>query len=89
MYETLKPVLIKELEEIKKAGLFKKERVIITPQDAVIKTTEGKEVINFCANNYLGFVFSSRVMEAAKEAIDTHGYGMSSGAVYLWYTRYS
>lgn len=47
MYDTLKPVLTKELEEIKSAGLYKKERVIITPQDAVIQTTEGKEVINF------------------------------------------
>lgn len=78
MYETLKPVLVKELEEIKKAGLFKKERIITTPQDAVIETTEGKQVINFCANNYLGLSSHPAVMEAAKEAIDTHGYGMSS-----------
>ncbi|MDO1447036.1 glycine C-acetyltransferase [Rhodocytophaga aerolata] len=78
MYETLKPVLVKELEEIKKAGLFKKERVITTPQDAIIETTEGKQVINFCANNYLGLSSHPAVMEAAKEAIDTHGYGMSS-----------
>jgi glycine C-acetyltransferase len=78
MYETLKPVLVKELEEIKKAGLFKTERVITTPQDAVIETTEGKQVINFCANNYLGLSSHPRVMEAAKEAIDTHGFGMSS-----------
>jgi glycine C-acetyltransferase len=78
MYETLKPVLVKELEEIKKAGLFKKERVITTPQDAVIETTEGKEVINFCANNYLGLSSHPSIMEAAKEAIDTHGYGLSS-----------
>jgi glycine C-acetyltransferase len=78
MYETLKPVLIKELEEIERAGLFKKERVITTPQDAVIETTEGKQVINFCANNYLGLSSHPKVIEAAKAAIDTHGYGMSS-----------
>jgi glycine C-acetyltransferase len=78
MYETLKPVLVKELEEIQKAGLFKKERIITTPQDAVIQTTEGKQVINFCANNYLGLSSHPAVMQAAKAAIDTHGYGLSS-----------
>jgi glycine C-acetyltransferase len=78
MYETLKPVLKKELEEIKNAGLYKKERVITTPQDAVIQTTEGKEVINFCANNYLGLSSHPNVIQAAKDAIDTHGYGLSS-----------
>lgn len=78
MYETLRPVLTKELEEIKNAGLYKNERVITTPQDAVIQTTEGKEVINFCANNYLGLSSHPKVVQAAKDAIDTHGYGMSS-----------
>src|SRR4028118_1440026 len=78
MYETLKPALTKELEEIKNAGLFKKERIITTPQDAVIRTTEGKEVINFCANNYLGLSSHPKVIQAAKDTIDTHGYGMSS-----------
>jgi len=78
MYKTLQPVLQKELESIKEAGLYKKERVIVTPQGADIKTSEGKEVINFCANNYLGLSSHPRVIEAAKKAIDTHGYGMSS-----------
>ncbi len=78
MYTTLKPVLEKELTDIKEAGLFKRERVITTPQDAAIGTTETPEVLNFCANNYLGLSSHPRVVEAAKEAIDTHGYGMSS-----------
>lgn len=78
MYKTLQPVLQKELESIKEAGLYKKERIIITPQGADIKTSDGKEVINFCANNYLGLSSHPRVIEAAKKAIDTHGYGMSS-----------
>ncbi|MCB0492904.1 MAG: glycine C-acetyltransferase [Cyclobacteriaceae bacterium] len=78
MYKTLQPVLQKELESIKEAGLYKKERIIITPQGADIKTSDGKEVINFCANNYLGLSSHPRVIAAAKKAIDTHGYGMSS-----------
>src|SRR5204863_1990574 len=78
MYDTLKPVLEKELAEIKEAGLFKKERIIITPQGADIKTDEAGEVLNFCANNYLGLASDPRVIEAAKRTLDTHGYGMSS-----------
>src|SRR6478736_3724059 len=78
MYKKLKPVLEKEITSIQEAGLFKKERIITTPQGADIKTTEGKEVINFCANNYLGLSSHPRVVEAAKRAIDTHGFGMSS-----------
>jgi glycine C-acetyltransferase len=78
MYKKLQPVLEKELAHIREAGLFKKERVITTPQGADIKTTDGKEVINFCANNYLGLSSHPRVIEAAKQAIDTHGFGMSS-----------
>lgn len=78
MYDTLKPVLQKELEAIKEAGLYKQERIITTPQGADIKTTAGAEVINFCANNYLGLSANPKVIEAAKNAIDTHGYGMSS-----------
>ena len=74
----LKTILEKELSSIKEAGLFKKERIITTPQGASIKTSEGKEVINFCANNYLGLSSHPRVIEAAKRAIDTHGFGMSS-----------
>jgi glycine C-acetyltransferase len=77
MYDKLQLVLRKELEKIQEAGLYKKERVITTPQGARI-TTSGQEVINFCANNYLGLSSHPRVLEAAKRAIDTHGYGMSS-----------
>jgi glycine C-acetyltransferase len=78
MYKTLEPVLKKELEDIKSAGLYKKERVIVTPQGADIKVNDGREVINFCSNNYLGLSSHPKVIEAAKEAIDTHGFGMSS-----------
>ena len=78
MYKTLQPVLQKELEEIENAGLFKRERIIITPQGADIKVSGGAEVINFCANNYLGLSSHPKVIEAAKKAIDDHGYGMSS-----------
>jgi glycine C-acetyltransferase len=78
MYKKLQPVLEKELTSIREAGLFKKERIITTPQGADIKTADGKEVINFCANNYLGLSSHPRVIEAAKRAIDTHGFGMSS-----------
>jgi glycine C-acetyltransferase len=67
-----------ELAEIKSAGLYKTERIITTPQAADIETTAGGEVINFCANNYLGLSSHPKVIEAAKKAIDTHGYGMSS-----------
>lgn len=67
-----------ELNGIREAGLFKRERIITTPQSAVIKTTEGKEVLNFCANNYLGLSSHPVVLQAAKDAIDTHGFGMSS-----------
>jgi len=78
MYETLKPDLEQQLAEIKEAGLYKKERVITTPQGADIDTTEQPHVLNFCANNYLGLSAHPKVIEAAKQAIDTHGYGMSS-----------
>jgi glycine C-acetyltransferase len=78
MYSTLQPVLQKELKEIEEAGLFKKERIITTPQGADIRLADGREVINFCANNYLGLSSHPKVVEAAKHAIDTHGYGMSS-----------
>ncbi len=78
MYDTLKPVLQNELAEIEKAGLYKRERIIVSPQGADIKVSDGKEVINFCANNYLGLSSHPKVLEAAKKAIDTHGYGMSS-----------
>jgi glycine C-acetyltransferase len=78
MYETLKPILETELANIKNAGLYKEERIITTPQGADIKVQGGKEVINFCANNYLGLSSHPRVIEAAHKAIDSHGFGMSS-----------
>jgi glycine C-acetyltransferase len=78
MYTKLKPVLEKELQSIREAGLFKKERIIVTPQGADIRTADGRAVINFCANNYLGLSSHPRVIAAAKRAIDTHGFGMSS-----------
>ena len=78
MYKKLKPFLENELKTIREAGLYKKERIIVTPQGAEIKTADGREVINFCANNYLGLSSHPRVIAAAKRAIDTHGYGMSS-----------
>ncbi|MEM7549032.1 MAG: glycine C-acetyltransferase [Bacteroidota bacterium] len=67
-----------EIKELKEAGLFKEERIITTPQAADIKTSSGKSVINFCANNYLGLSSNSKVIEAAKKTIDDHGFGMSS-----------
>jgi len=70
--------LQKELAEIEAAGLYKRERIITTPQSAAIETTAGSEVLNFCANNYLGLSSESTVIQAAKDAIDSHGFGMSS-----------
>lgn len=78
MYGGLKDHLTTQLEEITGAGLFKRERIITTPQDAVIKTTEGEEVLNFCANNYLGLSSHPRVLAAAQKTLETHGFGMSS-----------
>jgi glycine C-acetyltransferase len=78
MYDTLKPVLQQELTDIENAGLYKKERIIISPQGADIEVQGGQEVINFCANNYLGLSSNPKVIKAAKEAIDSHGYGLSS-----------
>jgi glycine C-acetyltransferase len=78
MYSKIKEHLEKELQEIKDNGLFKKERIITSPQDAVIKISTGQEVINFCANNYLGLSSNKEVIQAAKDAMDTHGFGMSS-----------
>ena len=78
MYGKLQEFLREELNQIESSGLLKKERIITSPQDAVIKLDSGMEVINFCANNYLGLSSHPRVTEAAKKAIDTHGFGMSS-----------
>jgi glycine C-acetyltransferase len=78
MYGNIKQYLQQELKAIEEAGLYKKERIIVSPQDAVIKLADGKEVLNFCANNYLGLSSHPALIEAAREALDTHGYGMSS-----------
>jgi len=78
MYEQFKPKLEQELQAIQEVGLFKRERVITSPQAAQITIAGGKQVLNFCANNYLGLSSHPSVVQAAKEAIDTHGFGMSS-----------
>ena len=78
MYKTLQPLLEQELTAIDAAGLYKKERIITTPQGAEIKVQGGQEVLNFCANNYLGLSSHPKVIQAAKDTIDSHGYGMSS-----------
>lgn len=78
MYGKLKDFLTQELANIKAAGLYKNERIITTPQRADIKVNAGSDVLNFCANNYLGLSDNQRLIKAAKEAMDTHGYGMSS-----------
>jgi glycine C-acetyltransferase len=78
MYGAFQQHLQAELKTIEENGLYKRERIIVTPQDAVISLQDGKEVINFCANNYLGLSSHPRVVAAAKRAIDTHGFGMSS-----------
>jgi glycine C-acetyltransferase len=78
MYTQFKHKLEQELQSIAEAGLFKKERVITSPQAAEITIAGGKKVLNFCANNYLGLSSHPKVLQAAKDAIDTHGFGMSS-----------
>ncbi|HMR16987.1 MAG TPA: glycine C-acetyltransferase [Mariniflexile sp.] len=78
MYGSIKEHLAAELQNIKEAGLYKEERIITSSQDAVIKISTGQEVINFCANNYLGLSNNKAVIRAAKDTLDTHGFGMSS-----------
>jgi glycine C-acetyltransferase len=78
MYGGIKDKLNKELQEIREAGLYKTERIITSSQDAVIQISTGEEVINFCANNYLGLSNHPDVIQAAKDTLDSHGYGMSS-----------
>ena len=78
MYGAIKSNLQKELKEIEEAGLYKKERIITSSQDAVIKVSTGEEVINFCANNYLGLSNNKEIVKAAKDTLDSHGFGMSS-----------
>jgi glycine C-acetyltransferase len=78
MYNDFKKFLQGTIAEIKDAGLYKNERIIVSPQGAEIKLADGKKVLNFCANNYLGLSSNKKLVEAAKHALDTHGYGMSS-----------
>ena len=78
MYGKIKEHLQKELADIKEAGLFKDERIIKSPQGADIQLTTGDDVLNFCANNYLGLSNHPRLVKAAKDTLDTHGFGMSS-----------
>jgi glycine C-acetyltransferase len=78
MYNQFQPFLAREIEGIKEAGLYKKERIITSAQAAEITLQGGQQVLNFCANNYLGLSSHPKVIEAAKAAIDTHGFGLSS-----------
>lgn len=78
MYGSIKDYLQKEIENIKEAGIYKSERIISSSQSAEIKLSSGKKVINFCANNYLGLSDNKAVIQAAKDTMDSHGYGMSS-----------
>jgi len=78
MYDQFKEYLVKEIQAIKDAGLYKEERIIVSPQGAEITLENGQKVLNFCANNYLGLSNHPELIKAAKEGLDTHGYGMSS-----------
>lgn len=78
MYGEIKDFLQKELDAIKENGLYKKERIIVSPQGAEIEINTGEKVLNFCANNYLGLSSHPEVVQAAKDALDSHGFGMSS-----------
>jgi glycine C-acetyltransferase len=78
MYGKIKEYLAEELKNIEEAGLFKNERIISSPQEAVIRLDTGQEVLNFCANNYLGLSNHPALVKAAKDVLDTHGFGMSS-----------
>ena len=78
MYSKFQQHLQREIKAIEEAGLYKNERIITSPQGAVIKTDDGKEVLNFCANNYLGLSNNSRLKNAVEKTLKTHGYGMSS-----------
>ena len=78
MYGKIKDTLQEEIQHLKNSGLFKSERIITSSQDAVIKISTGEEVINFCANNYLGLSNHPAVIQAAKDTLDSHGFGMAS-----------
>ena len=78
MYKDFQKQLVKTLTEIEEAGLYRKERIIVSPQGTELTLEDGKKVLNFCANNYLGLSNNTELIEAAKRALDSHGYGMSS-----------
>ncbi len=78
MFKTVEPTLQQEIQDIRDAGLYKSERILVTPQGAEVRTDQGREVLIFCANNYLGLSSHPAVIEAAHEAIRTHGFGLSS-----------
>src|SRR5258705_3746760 len=78
MYTTVKSQLQAELQAIRDAGLYKDERVLASPQGAAVKLADGREVLVFCANNYLGLSSHPEVIAAAHKALDSHGYGLSS-----------
>ena len=78
MYGKLKQHLQQELQAIQEGGIFKRERIITTPQGARVSVSTGEEVVVMCANNYLGLSSHPQVIQAAKDALDTRGYGMSS-----------
>ena len=78
MYKDFQAYLQNELNSIKEAGLYKEERVIVSPQGPEITLQDGTKALNFCANNYLGLADSKELVKAAKDAMDTHGYGMAS-----------
>ena len=78
MYGKIQYHLRQELDKIRNAGLYKQERIISSPQDALIRLSDGREVINFCANNYLGLSSHPKLIEEAKNGLDSHGFGMSS-----------
>ena len=78
MYKNFKPYLKSEIIKTKNSGLYKKERIITSPQNSSINTNKDKDIINLCANNYLGLSSHPEIINAAKKTIDSHGYGMSS-----------
>lgn len=78
MFDRMKTNLQAEIQQIKNAGLFKEERILVSPQSAEITLKNGSKVLNFCANNYLGLSDHPRLIEAARKALKSHGFGMSS-----------